>query len=80
MTPFRAPPVPRERAPAWWHPSEYRHAAGLPRLLRGAGGEGIGFDRNGQLLIFKTHADAMERRKTVRWEADIMPIDLVRAR
>lgn len=43
-------------------------------------GEGIGFDRNGQLLIFKTHADALERRKTVRWEAEIMPIDLVRAR
>lgn len=43
-------------------------------------GEGIGFDRNGQLLIFKSHGDALERRKTVRWEADIMPIDLVRAR
>ena len=42
-------------------------------------GEGIGFDRNGQLLIFKTQPDALERRKTVTWEADIMPIDLVRA-
>ena len=41
--------------------------------------QGLAMDRNGQLLIFKTQPDAMERRKTVRWEADIMPIDLVRA-
>lgn len=53
------------------HPRSVAFAIRIP-------GEGWAMDRNGQLLVFATHADAVTRARTVKGQTEIEPLDLSR--
>lgn len=58
-------------SPTPTHPRSVAFALRIP-------GAGWAMDRNGQLLVFATHADAVTRARTIKGASEIEPLDLSR--